>query len=111
MSGSESTMRPGGRGAAYPEDIKRDAVRLLAARKADGIGIVAVARELGLKPDSLRRWSRAAEAEVRGKPAFREVAVVARRAGGTGAAVVFVGDLRIEGLSVAEIAELARALR
>lgn len=111
MARDEMGERPGERGSPYTEEIKRDAVALLAARKAQGIGIVAVARELGLKPDSLRRWSRAAEDGARGKPTFREVAVVASRGERAGTAVVVVGDLRIEGLSVGEIVELVRALR
>ena len=41
----------------FSAEFKREAVRLLAERRAAGISLEQIARELDLGPDLLRRWA------------------------------------------------------
>jgi len=43
---------------SFTPEFKAEAVRLLEQRRAAGVGITTVARELGLRPNQLREWSR-----------------------------------------------------
>ena len=42
---------------AFTPEFKREAVRLWEARRAAGVSIGRVARELGLRPNQLREWA------------------------------------------------------
>src|SRR5258706_8134396 len=43
---------------AFTEEFKREAVRLLHERRADGVTVTQVGRELDVRPDQLREWAR-----------------------------------------------------
>jgi len=43
---------------SFTPEFKAEAVRLWEQRRAAGIGITTVARELALRPNQLREWSR-----------------------------------------------------
>ena len=43
---------------SFTPEFKAEAVRLWEQRRAAGIGITTVARELGLRPNQLREWAR-----------------------------------------------------
>ncbi len=49
---------------AFSSEFKVEAVRLMQERRAAGVSLVQVGRELGVRPDMLRRWAR----EVDGRP-------------------------------------------
>ena len=49
---------------SFTPEFKAEAVRLLEERRAAGVGITSVARELGLRPNQLREWSRQLVAEA-----------------------------------------------
>lgn len=43
---------------AFTEEFKREAVRLLHERRAGGVRVTQVGRELDVRPDQLREWAR-----------------------------------------------------
>lgn len=43
---------------AFTEEFKREAVRLLHERRANGTTVTQVGRELNVRPDQLREWAR-----------------------------------------------------
>ena len=95
-----------GAGSPYPEELRRAAVAYRRQREREGVGVAAVAAELGVSGLSLARWSRTLE---RAEPRFRAVEVVVEAERLERARTVVVHGprgLRIEGLSVAEVAEL-----
>jgi transposase len=100
---------PRGAGKRYPAAAKRMATEYLRQRQKVGAPLSAVARELGVKRHTLLAWvagpDRAAQA-----PGFVPVRVVA--AGPARAAIVVhgPGGVRIEGLEVADVVALLRAL-
>ena len=49
---------------AFSPEFKVEAVRLLRERKALGVSVAQIGRELALRPDMLRRWAR----QVDGRP-------------------------------------------
>jgi transposase len=57
-SGATSNTTPRRERRAFTEEFKREAVRLMHERRAKGITVTQVARELDLKPDLLREWAR-----------------------------------------------------
>ena len=44
---------------AFSAEFKAEAVRLVAARRAEGATVTQVGRELDVRPDQLRAWARA----------------------------------------------------
>lgn len=48
---------------SFDPEFKREAVRLWEERQAVGVSIGRVAKELGLRPNQLREWTRQASAE------------------------------------------------
>ncbi len=71
------------------------------------MGLERFAAELGMSATTLRKWKRDAGA---GTPAFCEVEVVAPRPAGSTLVVYGPSGLRIEGATMADIAELIRRL-
>lgn len=43
---------------AFTEEFKRHAVQLMHERRADGVPLTQVGRELDVRPDQLREWAR-----------------------------------------------------
>ena len=52
----------------FTTEFKEEAVRLLAERRAAGVGVTQVARELGLRPAQLREWAEHVAIEGTGRP-------------------------------------------
>ena len=48
---------------AFTEEFKRQAVQLLQERRAAGVSVTQIGRELDLKPDQLREWARKVAAQ------------------------------------------------
>jgi transposase-like protein len=95
-----------GRGCAYPTPLRNRAVAYVQARRAEGASVASVGAELGICISTLLRWTRS----PRKSATFERVLVVADAA--TPSALVVHGPcgLRIEGLQLAEVAELVRRL-
>jgi hypothetical protein len=100
--------RPG-RGVRYPEDLRREAIGLARTGLQEGKSLGRVAEELGLGPATLTRWLGRGWT---GEP-LRPVEVQ-RDEEEPGQAyslvVVTPSGWRIEGLRLADLAELLRAL-
>lgn len=43
---------------AFTEEFKREAVRLLHERRAAGVSVTQIGRQLDVRPDQLREWAR-----------------------------------------------------
>jgi transposase-like protein len=96
-----------GRQQPYSAAIQQRAVAYWQRREAEGAWVSVVAEELGLHARTLARWVRR-----RARPAsFRRVTVAtALRAERPALVVVTPQGLRIEGLDVAQLAQLLDAL-
>jgi transposase len=94
-----------GPGRRYPAELRRRGAAYLRARQAAGARLSVVLRELGVRRETLARWSKPA-AEAR--PRFVPVAVV--EAPGGRVVVHGPAGVRVEGLDVAGVAELLRRL-
>jgi len=77
--------------------------RWLAVR---GVELEAAAAELGLRADELRTWIDEAD----GRELIVPVQIAEEAEAPRGGVVVVIGNVRIEGLRVAEVAELVRRL-
>lgn len=106
----ELSRRERGRGKRYPAELKQQVVVWAQQRRAEGAAWPAVADELGLGLDTVRRWCLAANKSDGTSRALVPVRVVARPAAASPAAVVSLSGWRIDGLTVAEAAEMLRAL-
>ena len=49
---------------AFSAEFKAEAVRLVAERRAAGVPLTQIGRELDVRPDQLRAWMRAAQRET-----------------------------------------------
>jgi transposase len=100
----------------YPEALRRSAASYLKRRQEDGSNLVAVAQELGVDCSTLQRWSEQCLGEAMEESSRGMVPVVLRAEAvapeKTKATVVVHGPrgLRVEGLSVVQIAQLMEAL-
>ncbi len=108
LRGALATAERAGAGRPYPEELRVAAVDYRREREREGASVREVAGELGVSAISLERWSQRGR---RREESFRAIELVGepvRRA----SAVVVHGPrgLRIEGLTVAEIAELVERL-
>lgn len=105
------------RGTPYPPDVRNWAVRLAEELRAAGLGPYAVGRRLGIRAETLSSWSDAAAPTT-----FARVVIEATPeqtapptpttppAPPAGIVVTSPGGWRIEGLGLADLAELARVL-
>lgn len=100
-----------GAGRPYPEPLRRAAVAHYRRRQQQGASLHEVEAELGVSGISLMRWSRVSTALTTG---FREVEIVEAQpeASTPSSGIVVHGPrgVRIEGLHVADVAELLRRL-
>jgi transposase-like protein len=100
--------RPG-RGARYPEDLRREAMGLARTGMLAGKSLGSVAEELGLGPATLTRWLGRVGAGEPLRPV--EVQREEEEAVQTSSLVVVTpSGWRIEGLRLTDLAELLRAL-
>jgi hypothetical protein len=100
-----------GAGRPYPEPLRRAAVAHYRHRQQQGASLQEVEAELGVSGMSLLRWSRRSAALT---PGFREVEVIEAQpevsAPASGIIVHGPRGVRIEGMHVADVAELLRRL-
>jgi hypothetical protein len=105
-----------GAGRPYPEVLRRAAVMHLREREREGGDVAGAAAELGVSGTSLVRWSHRTEVASKG---FRAVEVIGGPAETSGSeiaaqrsAIVVHGPrgVRVEGLTVADVAELVGRL-
>lgn len=99
-------MRPRGRGGRrrYAAEARDVAVAYAKARGREGATLHRAARELGIPMPTLQAWTRSA-------PAFRRVTVEPAPASAPQRLIVRTpSGLIVEGLDVAGVVELARAL-
>lgn len=101
-----SKLSPRGRGRAYPKGLMGKLLSYTVARRRQGAKLVEVAAELGMKSYTLARWL----GEKRPSASFERVEVVAPAAPGAERKLVVHGPrgLRVEGLELADVAELVR---
>lgn len=104
LRGALATAERTGAGRPYPEVLRAAALEYRQEREREGAALREVAAELGVSAVSLERWSgRRREREA----SFRPIEVVGEPVRRTSAVVVYgPRGLRIEGLTVSEIAEL-----
>ncbi len=100
---------PRGAGRRYPAPLRQVATEYLRRRQADGVAVSTVAGELGVKRHTLLAWA-AAPVGAAATPEFVPVRVVADLARPSTIVVHGPGGLRIEGLDLADVAELVRRL-
>jgi hypothetical protein len=97
-----------GRGIRYSSELHEQAVACARVRLRGGSSLLAVARDLGLRPQTLARWL-----EEKGrKSRLRPVEITAHGPTSQRGAPVLVtpGGLRIEGLDLESLAVLLRRL-
>jgi transposase-like protein len=101
-----------GLGRPYPETAREAVKELVAQRRREGAGLSSVARELGVSATTLRKWVRKdrAPSAPRTKTKFREVEVVPAPPASPTLIVHGPAGLRIEGVTIADVAELVRRL-
>lgn len=89
----------------YPERLRAEAVSYFRGERARGKARLAIIAELGVHPSTMDLWRK--EAGERGAKKFVAVKVepTARAT-----PMVRIGKIQIEGLSIAEVAELIRAV-
>lgn len=87
-----------------PAELRVEAVAFARAAHASGERYKAIAATLGLKPDTLMRWCR------RGREEKKFARVVVKRTAAPRLTVHGPAGTRIEELSMAQVAELLRAL-
>lgn len=102
-----------GSGRPYPLVLRRDAVAYVEARRKQGVGLVAAARELGVSAFSINRWRTDLGSET--EPPFRPVVLaeplaLPYRAEPSGLVVHGPAGLRLEGLDLGAVVELWRRL-
>jgi transposase-like protein len=95
----------------YTPDLRRRAAGIARRRQRSGVGVAAVARELGLRPRALRLWLQ----EPRSRPRLRPVAVTTAAetaAPSTGLSVLVTEHgVRVDGLDLGTLVALLRGLR
>ena len=98
-----------GRSRRYPEPLRRAAVEVLRHGRAQGLGLRAVARQLGVSAETLKYWARGDRGTI------RPVVQVAEDQSGGGErdqqlVLVTPAGYRIEGLTIAQIMDALRVL-
>jgi transposase len=108
LRGELATAERAGAGRPYPEALRVAAVEYRREREREGAALRDVAAELGVSAVSLERWSRRRPEREASFRAIELVGEPVRR--GSQGVVHGPRGLRIEGLTVAEIAELVERL-
>lgn len=60
--------KPNGKRRAFSAEFKLEAVRRMQERRAAGISLSQIGRELGVRPDMLRTWAKQAEERAGAAP-------------------------------------------
>ena len=100
-----------GLGRPYPEHIRSTVLALAERQRRAGVGLGSFAAEVGVSATTLRKWKRdAGGGPGAARAAFCEVEIVAP--GPRASALVIHGPsgLRIEGVTITDLAELVRRL-
>jgi len=97
-----------GVGRPYPVHLRAAVLAHAERQRRAGVGLEAFAAEIGLSATTLRKWKR--EAAAVAQPAFCEVEIVAPSAPASALVVRGPAGLRIEGATIADVAELVRRL-
>jgi|SRR6185437_3507647 len=97
-----------GVGRPYPAHLRAAVLAHAERRRRAGMGLEAFAAELGLSATTLRKWKREAATVV--QPAFCAVEIVTPSAPASALVVHGPAGLRIDGATIADIAELVRRL-
>lgn len=107
-----SGQRERGRGRRYSTQARQVAVALCRERRRAGQSVKEIAQQLGLHVATLERWLEA-DGETEPRPRFHPVALIdaAEPAEPSALSVTLPSGLRIEGLSLSQALELARAWR
>ena len=106
-----SLVRSGqGLGRPYPGAAREAAVEFLEDKRREGVGLHMVAAELGVSATTLRKWDQGRTSPGAARARFCEVEIVTATAGPGGVVVHVPHGVRIEGLSLEQIAELVRRL-
>ena len=92
---------PRGAGRRYPSTLRRAGAEYFRRRRAAGASVATVARDLGVRRQTLLAW--AAEPEGETRAAFVPVTVVPDAAALSRIVVYGPGGLRVEGLDVAGV--------
>jgi transposase len=66
-----------GKRRAFSDEFKQQAVRRVRERTAIGVTLTQIGRELGVRPDVLRRWARVATERAGAAPSGEEVVTLA----------------------------------
>lgn len=102
-----ATAERRGAGMPYPEPLRQAAMAYWREREGQGGSLRQVALELGLSSVTLTRWSRRGAKSTAG---FRAIEIVGETVRVTKVVVHGPRGVRVEGLMVAEIAELFERL-
>jgi hypothetical protein len=103
-----ATAERAGAGRPYPESLRAAALEYRQERELEGAGLRLVAAELGLNVATLERWS---GRKAGNETSFRAIEIVGERMWRENEVVVHgPRGLRIEGLTLGEIAELVERL-
>lgn len=97
----------GSSGRSYPEAARTAALDWAERQRRKGIGFDPIASELGISATTLRKWQQQRRAT---SSSFCPVHLVEPSSSSRGLVVHAPGGLRIEGLSIPELAELVRRL-
>jgi AraC-like DNA-binding protein len=97
-----------GPGIRYSRELHDQAVRYAKSRMHDGSSLDSVARDLGLKPQTLSRWLEEKGGKARLRPV--EVAPPDSTSGRGPAVLITPGGLRVEGLDLESLAQLLQRL-
>jgi transposase-like protein len=99
--------RDGSSGRSYPEAARTAALDWAERQRRKGIRLVPIASELGISATTLRKWQQQKRAT---SSSYCPVQIVEPSSSQRGLVVHALGGLRIEGLSIPELAELVRRL-
>jgi transposase len=95
-----------GRKRRYSPRLKREILEHVAQERARGVAMTSIAERLGVAQDTLYTWQR----EARSESAQRFVKLEVAAPNAAAIAVHGAAGIRVSGLSVAQLADLLRAL-
>lgn len=111
-TGQTSDRKAGGRGRRYSQQARTEALEVLTRRRREGRSYAQVAAEVGIHVSTLRAWQQSETAMVATKSSttFCPVEVISTARPGRGHVVHGPRGVRVEDLTLDEVAELIRRL-